>query len=158
MIQRIQSVYLAIVMILLSIVTFSTTFFSFVNESSRFSFSAFGITEYDLQTGESLGHKGFPIYIALIALILLAFVTFMRYKRLAQQLRLGRLLFFTYLIFVIGMIILSVTGNGLLDASADKREMGLGFFLFVAGFPFSFMANLGIKRDKNLLDSVDRLR
>jgi len=36
--------------------------------------------------------------------------------------------------------------------------MGLGFILFVAGFPFTFLANTGIKRDRNLLKSLDRLR
>ena len=46
----------------------------------------------------------------------------------------------------------------LLDEETASREMGLGFLLFVVGFPFTFLANTGIKRDKKLLDSLDRLR
>ena len=56
--------------------------------------------------------------------------------------------------------------KGIIKASAyvefyddeTKRELGLGFFLFVLGFPFCFLAQLGIKRDKKLLDSLNRLR
>jgi hypothetical protein len=39
-----------------------------------------------------------------------------------------------------------------------KRQLAAGFFLFVAGLPFLFMANLSIKRDKGLIDSLNRLR
>ena len=49
-------------------------------------------------------------------------------------------------------------GGGMLSAGETKRELGLGFFLFVLGFPFCFLAQLGIKRDKKLLDSLNRLR
>ena len=52
MIQRIQTVYLAIVIILLSIVTFGSTLFSFVNEELRFSFTSFGISGFDLESGK----------------------------------------------------------------------------------------------------------
>ena len=46
MIQRVQTLYLAIMIILLSIVTFGSTLFSFVNEISRFEYSSYGIVEY----------------------------------------------------------------------------------------------------------------
>ena len=59
---------------------------------------------------------------------------------------------------LVSVIILSIFGDSLLNVSISHREMGLGFFLFVSGFPFSFLANTGIKRDKKLLDSLDRLR
>jgi hypothetical protein len=49
-------------------------------------------------------------------------------------------------------------GGGMLSADETKRELGLGFFFFVLGFPFCFLAQLGIKRDKKLLDSLNRLR
>ena len=59
---------------------------------------------------------------------------------------------------VIGVLVLTMIGEQLIGTKLDAREMGLGFILFIAGFPFTFLANLGIKRDKRLLDSLDRLR
>ena len=158
MIQRIQTVYLAIVIILLSIVTFGSTLFSFVNEELRFSFTSFGISGFDLESGKLVQQQNFPIYAALIALILLACAALFSYKNLSRQFRLGRALFAFYFLVLIAVIVLSAFGDGLLDVPAEKREMGLGFFLLVAGFPFTFLANLGIKRDKKLLESLDRLR
>lgn len=157
MIQRIQSIYLLLVMIVLSVVAVGTELFSFVSETTRFTFSSFGITHYSLE-GKVLEHKSMPVYIGLIALILLSFLCLMAYKSLARQFKLGRTVFFLYLLMVVSMILLAFLGDSLVEGEHLKRELGLGFYLFVAGLPFSFMANTGIKRDKKLLDSLDRLR
>lgn len=159
MIQRIQSVYLAIAIILLSIVTCGLELFSFVNEKSRFVFNSFGVSEYSNDSSnELLAHRNFPVFIGLIALILLVFITLMSYKNLNRQFKLGRTVFYLYFVFLITLLILSSFGSKLIDAETSAREMGLGFFLFVAGFPFTFLANTGIKRDKKLIESVDRIR
>jgi hypothetical protein len=39
-----------------------------------------------------------------------------------------------------------------------SQELGLGYLFFIAGLPFSFLALIGVKKDKNLLDSLNRLR
>jgi len=159
MIQRIQTVYLSIVIILLSIVTFGTNLFSFVNEHSRFVFNSFGIQQLSENEPSNVQIvKNFPIYIGLMALIFLAFITLMSYKNLNRQFKLGRTVFGIYFLMLVSMVLLSVFGDKLLDVETTSRELGLGFFLFVVGFPFSFMANTGIKRDKKLLESLDRLR
>lgn len=158
MIQRIQTVYLAVAIILLTIVTLGTTLFSFVNETSRYSFSSYGIMKYDLSSNNLVSQQSFPFYLGTIALILLCFITLMSYKNLQRQFKLGRTVFFLYFVMLMTVVLLSVLGDGMLEAETTGREMGLGFFLFVVGFPFTFLANTGIKRDKKLLDSLDRLR
>lgn len=157
MIQRIQSVYLLLLMIVLSVVSVGAELFSFVSETTRFTFSSFGITSYSLE-GKVLEHKSIPVYIGLIALILLCFLCLMAYKNLGRQFKLGRTIFLLYFIMTVSMILLAVLGDSMVEGENLKRELGLGFYLFVAGLPFSFMANTGIKRDKKLLDSLDRLR
>ena len=82
----------------------------------------------------------------------------MSYKNINRQFKLGRLVFFIYFLSLLSIFLLSVFGDRLLDVSSSSREMGVGYYLFIAGFPFSFLANIGIKRDKKLLDSLDRLR
>ena len=158
MIQRIQTLYLFITIILLTIVTFGSTLFSFLNEISRFSFGTYGIVEYSLENDKVIGTTSFPFFIGTIALILLCFLCIMSYKNLNRQFKLGRMIFGIYFLMLIVVVLLSYFGDSMLDAKTTSREMGLGFLLFVAGFPFTFLANIGIKRDKELLSSLDRLR
>ena len=158
MIQRVQTLYLGLAIIMLSVVTFGVTLFSFVNETSRFSFNAYGILETNIKTGEKIGFESFPLYIGTIALSLLCVIAIMSYKNLARQYKLGRTIFGLYFISLVGILILSIYGGSMIEAKITAREMRLGFFLFVAGFPFTFLANTGIKRDKRLLESLDRLR
>ncbi|MDG1036678.1 MAG: DUF4293 family protein [Crocinitomicaceae bacterium] len=157
MIQRIQTLYLAILILLVSIVSTGTSLFSFISETSKFTFSSFGITEYSLD-GKFIQTETFPIFVGTIALVLLSFLCLMSYKNINRQFKLGRLVFFIYFLSLLSIFLLSVFGDRLLDVSSSSREMGVGYFLFIAGFPFSFLANIGIKRDKKLLDSLDRLR
>lgn len=158
MIQRIQSLYLLIVIIMLAIVTVGVDMFSFVTETSRYTFSSYGITEYSIETGEAISKQFFPMFIGLIAIVLLAFLTLMSYKNLDRQFKLGRMVFFVYFMSFVGMVALASTGEKLLEVKTDEREMGVGFLLFVIGFPFSFLANIGIKRDLKIIRSLDRLR
>jgi len=158
MIQRVQTLYLGIAIILLSIVTVGSSLFSFVNETSRFTFSSYGITEYGLADGKVLDTKMFPFFVGTTALALLCFICLMSYKNLKRQFKLGRMIFFLYFFMVVSVILLASFGDSLLDEETTSRELGVGFILFVIGFPFSFLANTGIKRDKKLLDSLNRLR
>lgn len=158
MIQRVQTIYLAIVMICLGISASGAAFFSYSNTTSRFTFDSFGITEYEIQTGNVMKTEFFPIFIGLIALTLLAFLCMMSYKNLKRQFKLGRLIFFLYLAMLISLLITTYFGSSLLNVDVEKRELGLGFLMMIIGFPFTFLANTGIKRDKALLDSLNRLR
>lgn len=158
MIQRVQTLYLSIAIILLAIVTFGSDLFSFLNETSRFAFNSYGIIEHDVKTGAVVDTTTFPFFIGTIALILLCFLCIMSYKNVNRQFKLGRMIFGIYFLMLITIVVLSYFGDSLIDTETSSREMGLGFILFVAGFPFTFLANTGIKRDKQLLDSLDRLR
>ena len=156
--QRVQTLYLGIAIIFLGIVSAGITLFSFVGESSIYTVNAFGITTSDLKSGENLEHQMMPMMVGTIALALLCFICIMSYNNLKRQFKLGRMIFFLYFVSIVGVILLSFFGENLIGEGAMKRELGLGFYLFVAGFPFSFLANVGIKKDKRLLDSLDRLR
>jgi DMSO/TMAO reductase YedYZ heme-binding membrane subunit len=138
-------------------VSTGSSLFSFISETSKFTFSSFGITEYSLD-GKFIQTETFPIFVGTIALVLLSFLCLMSYKNINRQFKLGRLVFFIYFLSLLSIFLLSVFGDRLLDVSSSSREMGVGYYLFIAGFPFSFLANIGIKRDKKLLDSLDRLR
>ena len=158
MIQRVQTIYLGIVIILVSIVAIGSPLFSFVSKTSKYTFNSWGITEYSVADGKILSTSTFPIFIGMISLVLLSFICLMAYKSVDRQFKLGRTVFFLYFISLVVIFCLSIWGGGLIDAKTTSREIGLGYWLFIIGFPFSFLANVGIKRDKKLLDSLDRLR
>lgn len=157
MLQRVQTIYLLIAIVLLALVSVGTDLFSLLNDEFRFTFDSYGVSKTSLN-GEFVSHSHFPFYLGTISLLLLAFICLMSYKNLARQHKLGRTIFFIYFIMVVGMVLLTYFGDSLIGTETSSRELGLGFFLFIAGFPFIFLANVGIKRDKNLLDSLNRLR
>ena len=59
---------------------------------------------------------------------------------------------------VIVFLIYSSFGKGMFFENNASQELGLGYIFFIAGLPFSFLALIGVKKDKNLLDSLNRLR
>jgi len=160
MIQRIQTLYYAVSMILLSILLTGTEFFQFVNDKKSVGVSVYGLLTHETENGKSVvvDEVRFPLYLSVIGLILFIFIVLMGYKNLKRQFQLARSVFFIYLAFVVGIVIFAVFGADWLNVNEGKRELGLGFLLFILGFPFCFLAQLGIKRDKNLIDSLDRLR
>jgi amino acid transporter len=159
MIQRIQSLYLAIAMIFLSIVAVGADVFHFVGKHSSFVFDSFGIHQVKFVYEEGLMEDiNYPLFIGLIAMVLLLFITLMGYKNLNRQLKLVRTTFYIYVLMIIGLVVFSVVGIDDISDEPLKRQLAAGFFLFVAGLPFVFMANLSIKRDKGLIDSLNRLR
>lgn len=161
MLQRVQTVYLGIAIILLAIVSSGSTLFSFISESNRTNVNVFGLATTELKP---LGMKtsifiGAPyLFIFVAILTILCFICLMSYKNINRQFKLGRTIFFLYFLSVVGMIVLSFIGDNFIEETTTKRELGLGFYLLIIGFPFTFLANIGIKRDKRLLDSLDRLR
>jgi hypothetical protein len=160
MIQRVQTLYYAITMILLAILLSGVEFFRFVGEKTFYVFSVYGVQsgKVGAADGKMESLTTMPFFLSVISFILFIFITLMAYKNLNRQFKLARGIFFIYLLLLIAVIIYAVIGGGTLTNEPTKRELGIGFLLFVLGFPFSFLAQLGIKRDKKLLDSLNRLR
>lgn len=160
MIQRIQTLYLLIAIGFLIPLVFGLNFFSFVNESGDYVFSVFGVSQLIHESSRDVivSYASWPIYIAVIIIVLLCVATIMSYKDLKKQFKLGRLTFFVYFLLLLAIVVLSLFGDSILGLENAKRELGIGYLLLVLGFPFTFLANTGIKRDKTLIDSIDRIR
>jgi len=160
MIQRIQSIYYILAMICLSLLLSGMEIFRFVGSKTYYVFSAFGLESGNVNDpqGNLQPLSKMPFFLTLISFILFIFIALMGYKNLTRQFKLARTIFFIYLLLIVSLVIFAIIGGGMLSADETKRELDLGFFLFVLGFPFCFLAQLGIKRDKKLLDSLNRLR
>ena len=159
MLQRIQTIYILILIVLL----FIAPFFSF--------------TQFNLEEGNILflatGMKGdfaildsfvFPKYVITGYLVSVSFSILMlvNYKKRSRQMRYGKLLYLIISITFCYMLIESYNLKNLIDSLENVVFVGqtyhIGFFLLVSSFPFLFLANRSIKKDEDLVKSLDRLR
>jgi phosphoglycerol transferase MdoB-like AlkP superfamily enzyme len=158
MIQRIQSVYLFIAILCLGFVTFGTNLFSFITEKSEILISSFGFTQTKVVFGQTDYSAHFPAYIIGAGLMFIGIITLFSFKKLPRQHRFGRMFFYTYFVVLLSVILFFYFGSSSVANGITKKHLDLGFLLLVVGFPFTFLANTGINRDKKLIDSLNRLR
>ncbi|QXP74498.1 DUF4293 domain-containing protein [Tenacibaculum sp. AHE15PA] len=145
MIQRKQSIYLLIAGIISAGLTF--IFSLWTNSQTNLP-----IYIVDLFSGVSVLEKTAPILF--FASALLSFVTLFLFKNRQLQFVLGRLNILINL-FLLGILIyLSQTLSG----EALVSEKGIGMFFPVIVILLLVLANKAIKKDEDLVKSVDRLR
>lgn len=188
--QRIQTAYLAIVVISLAIITSGVKIVGFENatgENYTLSLDAnvFG-AQADATIDEEISEEelenlsgflnlkkrtnrlqafpviSFPFYLISIFMLLLALAAVFTFKNLKTQQKLGRINFLVNLIALIFVMIVFYGLRGQFSNAIEPQEsstsLGLGFFCFIFATAFSFLANIGIKRDLNLIESIDRIR
>jgi len=142
MIQRIQSIYLLIVITLSAMLPFV---FKLWEDSKN------EVYALDLFSDTSVLAKLVPIFFFLTALI--ALIAIFKFKNRKLQFVLGRIIILINL-FLLGILIyLSLTIPG--EASSEK---GIGIFIPTVVIVFAVLANKAIKKDEDLVKSVDRLR
>ncbi|MBU2018033.1 MAG: DUF4293 domain-containing protein [Bacteroidetes bacterium] len=158
MIQRVQSIYLLHCILCLGSLLFNIPIVDFQSDEFYYSISALHIVNTDIASSEVISKNFHFGGLILFVLLVSAILTLVQFKDLKKQFKLGRSLFFTYLLVLIGTMLWISFGENSIDSDIKTRHLGLGFLIFVVGFPFTFLANIGIKRDKTLLESLDRLR
>ncbi|SHG60154.1 protein of unknown function [Salegentibacter echinorum] len=136
MIQRIQSVYLFIAVIISAALIFVFPLWN----------NAEGVPVY--------AEDYLSIFIAFLASALLSLVSIFMFKNRKLQFVLGRLNILLNF-FLLGVFVywsLSLPGE------MDISEKGIGMFLPIISIVFIVLANKAIKKDEDLVKSVDRLR
>ena len=142
MIQRIQSIYLAVVFALSAILPLV---FKLCDDSKK------EVYALELLSDLSIIAKLVPVFFLISAL--LAIVSIFKYKKRQLQFVLGRIIILINL-FLLGILIyLSLNIPG--EVSSEK---GIGMFIPVVAILFAVLANKAIKKDEDLVKSVDRLR
>ena len=137
MIQRIQSIYLAVVFALSAILPLVLNLW---DDSKKEVFAL------ELLSDLSIIAKLVPVFFLISAL--LAIVSIFKYKKRQLQFVLGRIIILINL-FLLGILIyLSLTIPG--EVSSEK---GIGMFLPIVVILFAFLANKAIKKDEDLVKS-----
>ena len=142
MIQRIQSIYLTIVFTLSAILPLVFKLWNYSNKE---------VYALELLSDLSIIAKLVPVFFLISAL--LAMFSIFKYQNRQLQFVLGRIIILINL-FLLGILIyLSLNIPG--EASSEK---GIGMFIPVVAILFAVLANKAIKKDEDLVKSVDRLR
>jgi hypothetical protein len=160
MIERIQTVYFIVVMLLLSSLLSGVEIFGFPTAKNYLSYSVYGIQQYKSAAYAPLGKaeniQGSILFYFVIAFVLFTYFAMMNYKNLKKQFRLARLAFFIYLIGLLSILVLGSVG--FFVPAAVSIQLGIGYYICVVGLPFLYFAFKGVKKDKEILESLDRLR
>ncbi|MBU2996951.1 DUF4293 domain-containing protein [Cellulophaga baltica] len=137
MIQRIQTLYLFIVILLAGVLPFMIDVWPVVNEVSLFS------------TNELL-----YIAIALGGVALLALIAILMFKTRKKQFVINRLN------MILNFFLLGFFVYRLLTLSGEMNisEKGIGVYIPIFSIVLLVLANKAIKKDEDLVKSVDRLR
>lgn len=98
-----------------------------------------------------------PLLILTIILILLPLFISIRYKHREQQVKLCQLDIFLTVVFI-GIVFLYYVSNIQKTISCEKVSYEFGIFILLIDLIFLVMAIRGIKKDIELVKSVDRLR
>jgi pilus assembly protein TadC len=160
MIQRIQTVYFIIVMVLLSSLLSGVEIFSFPMIKTYCTYSVYGIQSFksaaDTTIGKAENIQGSLLFYFVIAYVLFIYLALMSYKNLKRQYILTRLALLIYFVGLILLLLLATLGQ--LVQGAIGIELGVGYYISVVGLPLIYFAFKGVKKDKELLESLDRLR
>jgi len=144
MIQRIQSVYLAIIILINSILVAYVPLWISNKSEALFVYQSFGKKEILLMS----------LAIGFILISILALVSLFKYKKRKSQFMLNRLNIIVnlYLIGVLLYYLLNLSGEIVIS------EKGIGSFIPVLNIVLLVLANKAIQKDEALVKSMDRLR
>ena len=154
MIQRVQSLYWLGAVVCLSFLNFGLNLFEFKSKKSNYEFDFFSLTEF--VNGKVVNSQSEFHAIFSITIFVLIVVAIFSYKNLKRQLKLSQTIsFFTFMLFI---EITAFGYGGFLLKNAESIITSLGYYLLPIIFILNFLAQKGVKKDKKLLDSVDRIR
>jgi hypothetical protein len=143
MIQRIQSVYLLMASVISGVLIFVFNLWKSIEKS---------IFALDLLKSESNLLKLIPVLFLVAAIF--AFVAIFIFKNRKLQFVIGRFTILINLILLGLLIYVSLT----LPGEASVSEKGIGMFIPILAILLLVLANKAIKKDEDLVKSVDRLR
>jgi hypothetical protein len=156
MLQRLQTLYFLIAAILCVVPMFGGTLFTFVQGKTILEMSVYQVV--DLGVSMSVKNDSWVLLVIVVALL---FATIFSFKQQKRQLTFALLCFVLHVITVgwmlFGIYIIKTSCTSCTEPT-KLQGIGMPFFVFVAAAIFIFMGIKGVRKDKKLLDSLNRLR
>lgn len=159
MIQRIQSLFLFISVIILVIASFWRNFFEFVTTTGVYHFNGHGVFKQSVEGGELERIVSFPLYMVLILLAAFTLYIILLYKNLKKQLAYIKILWGIYIMVLFGIVFWRYFfASGQVTGDVLNHYFSYDFYLLVIGLPFVQMGMTYIAKDKKKIESIDRIR
>lgn len=155
MIQRIQTIFLFLATVFAGILFF-TPVFSFNCGEELMKFSVFGIENANEAIQFSVVYL-LPLLITTILAVVIPFFTIFKFKKRELQLKLSSLNIFLNAI-ICGLIFLYYASNVEEKINPETVHYMFGTYIPLINIVLSVLAMRWIKKDIDLLKSVDRLR
>ena len=151
--QRSQTVYLSLLVItMLLTIVFPFAYYPIAGSGAGFSIFGISSNEFNVDVW-------FPYYISVGLSVGISLFAITQFKNRKRQLALGKINYLV-LLLTLTMLFLDVTSVAeqfKLDTNEIEYNF-IGFMLPAISLAFQFLANRGIKKDEELIKSVDRLR
>lgn len=155
MIQRIQTVYFALAIILVTLPLLGITMFD-VSHDQRL---------YHLTVFYSEDISGLPVkfprtdYLLLLVLDVVLITTIFSFKNRKRQLTLGWFAF-TLALLTSGWMLLGAYAQMISCTQCQNSHLSIGwiYYCFSTAWIFIFLGNRYVRKDKKLVDSLNRLR
>ena len=158
MIQRIQSVYFALAgVITLLLLVVNIAVFS-VSTGYNVSLNALGISPADVIEKLSIDVKTLSLTITTIISGILSFVALFLYKKRSVQMRLARINIVLLGTIIAQNILISEDIYRKIEALEYEKNYFVGFSFPLVAIILTALALKGIKKDEDLVKSMDRIR
>jgi peptidoglycan/LPS O-acetylase OafA/YrhL len=147
MIQRIQSVYLsgvAVIGVVLFLVPFGTI-------------DGFTLTATELSNSKEVLKQTYPLAVVIGFGLLVALASIFTFKNRKLQIKLCTLSMINQAAILALAMFLYLDGTAT-ELGDEKPTYAIGIYMPVIGMVLSFLASKAIKKDEDLVKSVDRLR
>lgn len=158
MIQRIQTVYLALAAIAVMLTFFLPFAHFFASDLKIAEYAMFGAFNVQSDTLEMTNPYPFPMWIVSALSILVPIFAIFQFKNRKVQMKWVRLGFLLNLAFVVYLFFAISKVNAELYEGQISVLYHSGFYMPVIALVFLFLAQRGIKKDEDLVKSLDRLR
>ncbi|MNJ86058.1 hypothetical protein D3C87_35410 [compost metagenome] len=154
MIQRIQTVYFFIATLLVAVTLFGTDLFSFVQGGE------YHATAYQITRGEVLVTKT-DFWMLSLVQIAFALMIIFSFKMRHRQIFLGWIFLVLNILssawMVLGANVEMIAVSKSLEP-ATGLTFGIAFYIHAIAFIFVFLGIRGVRKDKKMIDSLNRLR
>jgi hypothetical protein len=153
MLQRIQTVYFLMAFIFVSTSLIGNTLFTYTLNEIEFYVTAYGIENSLKPTIDS---KIYYLPILTISLLLLSII--FSFKNRKRQISLSWLALVLNLVTGSWIVYSCISVTMCSNCNSTNPVPSVGFYLFQSAFIFILLGILGVRKDKKMVDSLNRLR
>ncbi len=162
MLQRIQTVYFLLALICVSLSMFNLDLFSvttfFPSETGETTTEVMSVSAFSVLIDGEARTEPSTLWIYCSVAVIAVLTTLVSFKDRDKQLLLSKLSL-TIVILTSGWFLFTAIKNANMSSNHEQSlSLGIALYVYIAAIPFLVLGLLGVRKDKKLIDSIDRIR